>query len=97
MYMRLAFAVTTSVQPEIIVMDEMIGAGDARFLDKATERLNALLGETRIVVLASHSDVIVTRFCNKALWLEKGEPVAFGQVEEVLGRYRGGPAPMIAA
>ncbi len=97
MYTRLAFAITTSVQPEIIVMDEMIGTGDARFLDKATERLNALLGETRIVVLASHSDAIVTRFCNKALWIEKGAPRAFGPVAEVLGRYRGGTAPMIAA
>jgi ABC-type polysaccharide/polyol phosphate transport system ATPase subunit len=97
MYMRLAFAITTSVQPEIIVMDEMIGAGDARFLDKAKERLDALLGRTSIVVLASHSEAIVSRFCNKALWLEKGEPRAFGSVEEVLGRYRGGAAPMIAA
>jgi ABC-type polysaccharide/polyol phosphate transport system ATPase subunit len=97
MYMRLAFAITTSVQPEIIVMDEMIGAGDARFLDKAKERLDALLGQTRIVVLASHSDAILTRFCNKALWLEKGEPRAFGPVEDVLDRYRGTPTPMVAA
>jgi ABC-type polysaccharide/polyol phosphate transport system ATPase subunit len=87
MYMRLAFAITTSVQPEIIVMDEMISAGDARFLDKATERLNALLGRTSIVVIASHSEAIVTRLCTKALWLEKGEMRAFGPVAEVLGRY----------
>jgi ABC-type polysaccharide/polyol phosphate transport system ATPase subunit len=97
MYTRLAFAITTSVQPEIIIMDEMIGAGDARFLDKATERLTALLGETRIVVLASHSDFIVTRFCNKALWLEKGEARAFGPVAEVLGMYRGAAAQDRAA
>ncbi len=97
MYMRLAFAITTSVQPEIIVMDEMIAAGDARFLDKATARLDSLLGRTRIVVLASHSDSIVARFCNKALWLEKGERRAFGPVKEVLGLYRGTGAPTIAA
>jgi ABC-type polysaccharide/polyol phosphate transport system ATPase subunit len=87
MFMRLAFAITTSVQPEIIIMDEMIGAGDARFLDKAIERVNALLGQTKIVVLASHSDFIVTRFCNKALWLEKGCARAFGPVAEVLKGY----------
>jgi ABC-type polysaccharide/polyol phosphate transport system ATPase subunit len=87
MFMRLAFAITTSVQPEIIVMDEMIGAGDARFLDKAIERVNALLGHTKIVVLASHSDFIVTRFCNKALWLDKGHVRALGPVPEVLERY----------
>jgi ABC-type polysaccharide/polyol phosphate transport system ATPase subunit len=97
MYMRLAFAITTSVQPEIIIMDEMIGAGDAGFLDKATERLDGLLGRTRIVVLASHSEPILSRFCNKALWLDKGEPRAFGPVAEVLDRYRGTAAPMIAA
>jgi ABC-type polysaccharide/polyol phosphate transport system ATPase subunit len=97
MYMRLAFAITTSVQPEIIIMDEMIGAGDARFLDKATERLDALLGRTRVVVLASHAEAILARFCNKALWLEKGEARAFGPVEEVLASYRGTVTPMIAA
>jgi homopolymeric O-antigen transport system ATP-binding protein len=78
-------------------MDEMIAAGDAHFLDKATERLDALLGRTRIVVLASHSEAILARFCTKALWLEKGQPRAFGPVEEVLACYRGTPAPMIAA
>jgi ABC-type polysaccharide/polyol phosphate transport system ATPase subunit len=86
MFMRLAFAITTSVQPEVIVMDEMIGAGDARFLEKATERLNALIGQTSILVLASHSHQILERFCNKALWLERGEARAFGPVAEVLKR-----------
>jgi len=87
MFMRLAFAITTSVQPEIIVMDEMIGAGDARFLEKATERLSSILDRTKIVVLASHSEAIVTKICNKALWLEQGEARALGTVSDVLGRY----------
>jgi homopolymeric O-antigen transport system ATP-binding protein len=54
----------------------MIGAGEARFPDKAKERLKAILGGTKIVVLASHSEAIVSAICNEVLWLEKGEAPA---------------------
>jgi ABC-type polysaccharide/polyol phosphate transport system ATPase subunit len=87
MFMRLAFAITTSVQPEIIVMDEMIGAGDARFLDKAVARITDMLDKTRIVVVATHSNFIIRRFCNKVLWLEKGRVRAYGGVDSVLADY----------
>lgn len=87
MYMRLAFAITTSVYPEIILMDEMIGTGDARFLEKATARLNDMLDKTRIFVVASHSNSIISRFCNKVLWMEKGEVKALGPREEIMVRF----------
>ena len=87
MFMRLAFAITTSVQPEIIVMDEMIGAGDARFLDKAIARITSMLEKTKIVVVATHSNSTMRGFCNKALWLEKGEIKEFGSLDRVLGDY----------
>lgn len=88
MFMRLAFAITTSVQPEIIVMDEMIGAGDARFLNKAVERIDGILDQTKIVIVATHSDFIMSRFCNKAMWMEKGRIKAFGPVEDILEQYK---------
>jgi ABC-type polysaccharide/polyol phosphate transport system ATPase subunit len=87
MFMRLAFAVTTSVTPDIIVMDEMIGTGDAQFIQKAQQRLNELLSNTKILVLATHNQQIGSEFCNKGLWLEKGEVRRFGPAKLVLNEY----------
>jgi ABC-type polysaccharide/polyol phosphate transport system ATPase subunit len=87
MFIRLAFAISTSVQPDIIVMDEMIGAGDQSFIEKAQQRVSRLLERARIMVLASHSESIIRNFCNKVLWLEKGKVQALGPVDEVLPAY----------
>ena len=87
MFVRLAFAISTAVQPDIIVMDEMIGAGDARFIKKAEMRLKELLGRTKILVIASHQADIIRNFCNKALWLEHGRVKDLGTPSTVLGRY----------
>jgi ABC-type polysaccharide/polyol phosphate transport system ATPase subunit len=87
MFMRLAFAITTSVTPDIIVMDEMIGTGDAQFIQKARQRLNELLSNTKILVLATHNFEIGLQFCNKALWLEKGEVKRLGSTQSVLNEY----------
>ena len=87
MYMRLAFAITTAVYPDILVMDEMIGAGDAGFLDKAVERVTSMMDRTKIVVVASHSNFTITKFCNKVMWMEKGGVKAMGPVEEILQQF----------
>jgi ABC-type polysaccharide/polyol phosphate transport system ATPase subunit len=88
MFVRLAFAISTAVQPDIVVMDEMISAGDQSFIEKAQKRVAQLLDRARILVLASHSESIIGRFCNKGLWLEKGLIKMFGPVEEVMAAYR---------
>jgi len=87
MFLRLAFAISTAVQPDIVVMDEMIGAGDQNFLDKARKRVNELLERARIMILASHSEPIIRSFCNKGLWLEKGEAKMTGPFDEVMASY----------
>lgn len=87
MFMRLAFAVTTSIRPDIVLMDEMIGAGDAKFLDKATSRIREMISDTKILVLASHSPNIIRTFCDKAVWLEKGQVRNIGDVESILKEY----------
>jgi ABC-type polysaccharide/polyol phosphate transport system ATPase subunit len=87
MMLRLAFAVTTSIRPDILVMDEMISAGDASFVEKATERINALIAEASIFVLASHSENQLKRFCNRAIWLNAGELAADGPLDCVLAAY----------
>ena len=87
MYMRLAFAITTAVYPEILVMDEMIGAGDAAFLDKAVERMEDMIGQTEIMVVATHSNFIIRKFCNKVIWMGKGEVKDYGNVEEIISSF----------
>ncbi|MFN7185844.1 MAG: ABC transporter ATP-binding protein [Alphaproteobacteria bacterium] len=87
MKVHLAFAVATSIHPEILILDEAIGAGDAHFIKKATERAHQLYNKARIMVMASHSSDIVRDLCNKALLLEKGEVRMLGTVDEVLAVY----------
>lgn len=75
---RLAFSVATTLEPEILLMDEWIGAGDARFQQKARERMNELTATAGIVVLASHNEQLISRVCNKILALEGGSVSYFG-------------------
>jgi ABC-type polysaccharide/polyol phosphate transport system ATPase subunit len=89
MQARLAFAISTSIEPEILLLDEGIAAGDAAFLQKANQRLHEFIESSGIMVLASHSDPLIRAFCNKAMLLEHGRIVGFGPVDEVLAAYRG--------
>jgi ABC-2 type transport system ATP-binding protein len=88
MLLRLAFAISTAIEPEILLMDEWIGAGDAKFIQKATARMNKMISRASILVLASHSDDIVKNLCTKAIYLEGGEVRAHGPVAEILSRYQ---------
>jgi homopolymeric O-antigen transport system ATP-binding protein len=90
MLLRLAFAVTTAVVPEILIMDEMIGAGDAAFVVKATARLHQMISNSNILVIASHDVETIRRLCNKAALLQTGRVVKVGPVEEVIAAYMGG-------
>ncbi len=87
MAVRLAFAVSTSIRPDILIMDEMINAGDAHFMDKAKLRLESLIEKTNIMALASHSPDTLRRFCNKAILLHEGRMLNFGGVDEILADY----------
>lgn len=87
MLVRLAFAITTSVTSDILIMDEFIGTGDAAFLERAEARLKGFMEGVRVLVLATHSDAIVRQWCNKAILMEHGRMLDFGPVEAVLGHY----------
>ena len=87
MRVRLAFAVSTAVDAEILLLDEVMGVGDASFMHKAEERLADLHSRAEIVVLAMHSNPEIRKVCNKALWMERGHVRAFGPVEEVVSQY----------
>jgi ABC-type polysaccharide/polyol phosphate transport system ATPase subunit len=87
MKIRLGFAVVTCVHPEILLMDEAIGAGDAHFLEKAALRAQRMYERASIMIMASHSIPILQSLCNKALWLEHGQVKKFGGVQEVAQAY----------
>ncbi len=84
MAMRLKFACATAFQPDILLLDEWIGAGDADFQKKAQARMSSLLADSGIVVLASHNITLMRNIAEKVLWLEKGQVQMFGPTEDVL-------------
>lgn len=88
MKVRLAFGAATSVDPEILVLDEVVGAGDSVFMNKAKQRLDQLVEKSSIVLFAAHSDDIIKRFCNKVLLLHAGSVKYFGSVEEGMSIYK---------
>ncbi|MDQ3525969.1 MAG: ABC transporter ATP-binding protein [Chloroflexota bacterium] len=85
--MRLGFAISTSVQHDIILMDEWVGAGDSEFMAKATERMLSRVGGSKIVALASHSVGLLRDICNKGIVLEKGRLMHCGDIASALKCY----------
>lgn len=87
MQVRLAFAVSTAIDPEILLMDEWIGAGDASFFAKAERRINEVVDRARILVIASHAESLLERTCNKAVLMHSGKVQAVGEIRDVLREY----------
>jgi ABC-type polysaccharide/polyol phosphate transport system ATPase subunit len=83
---RLSFGIATAVIPEILLLDEGIGAGDSAFMEKANRRLNEFVGGTGILVLASHSGSLVRQFCNRYVLLERGKVASTGEGSAALDR-----------
>lgn len=87
MRMRLAFAISTAIKPDILLLDEGIGAGDAAFLEKAKKRLSDFTQRAGVIVLASHSNSLIRQICNSAILMERGRVMAVGSVDEILRLY----------
>ncbi len=90
MQLRLAFATSTAVRPEILIMDEWLSTGDENFKERANERMRELVDSTKILVLASHSKDLMKKNCNRIIWLEHGRVKMDGPPDEVLATYFGG-------
>lgn len=88
MLMRLAFGVATTIKSDVLLLDEWIAVGDLSFLEKAQQRATSFVSRSNVLVVASHSEDVLRRLCNRALWLNHGDVVAFGDVDEVLERYK---------
>lgn len=91
---RLAFSVATSLDPQILLMDEWIGAGDAAFQEKASKRMDAIAKKAGIIVIASHNHTLLKRTCNKILELEKGHVKALLPAKEWFAANKAKHAPM---
>lgn len=87
MILRLSFAVATCFEPEILLMDESILAGDAHFLKKAETRIQSFIERASVLVLASHNLELSSRWCNKGIWLDRGCIREFGPVDSVIKKY----------
>ncbi len=87
MMLRLAFAVSTCFDPEILVLDEWLSVGDATFVAKAEHRLEQLITRSQILIFASHSRAQIERVCNRAFLLEHGRLVREGSVQEIYEVY----------
>ena len=89
MRVRLALGVVTSIDPEILLLDEGIGAVDAAFMAKARDRLNDLVKRSGILVFASHSDDFLVELCSTAIWMDEGQVRMQGSLREVVTTYKG--------
>lgn len=89
MHMRLAFAVSTMIRPEILLLDEWLSVGDLNFQKKAEQRLNDLIKRSSILVIASHSRQLIEKCCTRAILLENGHIRMDGRAKDVCAFYFG--------
>lgn len=85
---RLRFAIATSRNPEVLVIDEALNVGDAQFRERSQQRMQELREQAGAVVLVSHNSKTITNSCSRVLWLHNGVAVADGEAEEVMYQYR---------
>ncbi len=97
MHTRLAFAVATEVNPQILILDEILAVGDTGFQDKCFARIQDFRRAGKTILLVSHAMALVTRLCDRAVLLDKGSIIADGDPSEVVSFYKSLMVPELAA
>jgi lipopolysaccharide transport system ATP-binding protein len=92
MYLRLAFAVAAHMEPEILIVDEVLAVGDAAFQKKCLGKMSDVAGEGRTVLFVSHNMGAIQNLCSKCVWLKAGELASIGETGTVIREYLGGSA-----
>ncbi len=87
MLIRLAFSVSTAIDPDILLLDEALAAGDAAFIQKAQKRMQDLMQKSKILVLVTHGMPTAVELCNRCIWLDRGEIAMDGDPREVTKAY----------
>ncbi len=85
---RLAFAIASMVNPDILILDEVLSVGDGAFRDKSDMKMREIFGSGAITLLVTHSVDQVERMCDKVLWLDHGHQIGFGKTKELCPQYR---------
>lgn len=88
MIARLGFAVATSVQPEILIVDEILSVGDFLFQEKCEKRMNEMMEGGTTVLMVSHSIEQIERLCTRVVWLDKGQMIMNGETDKVCNAYK---------
>src|SRR5206468_3363045 len=97
MLMRLAFSIATSVEPEVLLIDEVLSVGDLAFQKKAHARMKELMSSARLMVLVAHDLETIREMCTSVLWMRQGQVVMYGQPNDVIRAYVesvNGPTPV---
>ncbi len=97
MLVRLAFSIATAIDPEVLLVDEVLGAGDLAFLQKAQQRLRDMVDRAHLMVMVSHDLVALPKNCNRAIWMDHGRMIREGPIDEVIAEYKATVAPGLAA
>ena len=84
---RLAFSIACLVRPDVLILDEVLSVGDGAFRKKSEEKMMEIINGGATTILVSHLLEQVRSMCNKALWLERGKQIAFGDANELCDRY----------
>jgi len=87
MYGRLAFSVAVNMTPDILLIDEALATGDAAFKEKSFDKMRQLCQDARTIVIVSHALGILNELCTSAMWLNKGEMLAYGEAQKVTDQY----------
>jgi len=93
MLMRLAFAISTAVEPEVLLVDEVMSVGDLAFQKKAADQMKGMMSKSRTMVMVSHDLHSIRKICTHAIWLQHGSVVMHGNPDEVCDAYVRSIAP----
>jgi ABC-type polysaccharide/polyol phosphate transport system ATPase subunit len=87
MLVRLAFSIATAIEPQILLVDEVFGAGDMAFQQKAQERMRDMIARAKLIVFVSHDLGSVAKLCDRAVWLDHGQVCLVGPTQQVIAAY----------
>ena len=88
MQVRLAFSIATAIEPEVLLIDEVLSVGDMSFQKKARARMREMMARAKLIVVVSHDLQSLSEICNRVIWMDHGRILKIGPADEVIGDYR---------
>lgn len=87
MYARLGFSIATMVQPDVLIVDEVLSVGDYRFQEKCEQRIRKMIEKGVTIIMVSHDNDLIQKLCTKVVWLDHGKVKAIGDTLEICSEY----------